>query len=104
MPPNYRQHEASPLARSERRAGWAVAAAIVLIGAGLGIWQLAGGGDSGPKGPCVTISFASSTGGVFNRHCGTDARRWCAAEAKATGELAAQARAACRRDGFLADP
>jgi len=46
MPPNYRQHEGVPLARSERRAGWAVGAAVVVIGAGLGIWQIAGGGGA----------------------------------------------------------
>jgi hypothetical protein len=102
MPPNYRQHEGVALARPERRAGWAVAVGVVVIGAGLGIWQVAGGGGAGPKGRCVSINVASSTGGAFLRHCGTDARAWCTAEARAIGEVAGEARAACRRAGFLA--
>ncbi len=101
MPPNYRQHEGLPLARSERRAGWAVAGVVVLIGAGLGIWQFAGGGAS-PKGSCVSINVASSTGGAFVQHCGADARTWCAAEARSAGIVAREAQSACRRDGFLA--
>ncbi len=104
MPPNYRQHDGLPLARSERRAGWAVAGAVVVIGAGLGIWQVAGGGGAAPKGPCVTINIASSTGGAIVSHCGTAARTWCAAEAKVTGEVAGLARAACRKKGLLAEP
>jgi hypothetical protein len=104
MPPNYRQHEGVPLARSERRAGWAVGAAVVVIGAGLGIWQIAGGGGATPKGPCVSVSIASSTGGASVSHCGTGARTWCAAEAKVTGELAGLAQAACRKKGLLAEP
>ncbi len=101
MPPNYRQHEGLPLARSERRAGWAVAAVVVLIGAGFGTWEVAGGGTK-PKGPCVSINVASSTGGAFVQHCGAGARTWCAAEAKAAGVVAREAQAAGRRDGFLA--
>jgi hypothetical protein len=104
MPPNYRQYEGSPLARSERRAGWAVAVAVVVIGAGLGLWQVAGGGGGGPKGRCVSINVASSTGGAFLQHCGPGARAWCATQARLTGEVAVQARAACRRDGFLPGP
>ena len=91
------------MARSERRAGWAVAVAVVVIGAGLGLWQVISGGGAAPKGPCVSINIASSTGGAFVSHCGADARTWCAAEAKATGEVAGQARAACRRKGLLAE-
>jgi hypothetical protein len=102
MPPNYRQHDGVPLARSEKRAGWAVAVVVVLVGAGLGIWQLAGGGGTAPKGPCVSINIASSTGGALVRHCGVDAHRWCSAEAKASGAVATQAQAACRQEGLLA--
>jgi hypothetical protein len=102
MPPNYRQHEGVPLARSERRAGWVVASVMVLIGAGLGIWEVAGsGGSASPKG-CVSIVLASSTGGATLRRCGADARAWCAAEAKAAGAVAGQAQTACRRAGLLA--
>ncbi len=105
MPPNYRQHEGLPLAPSERRAGWAVAVAVVVIGAGLGVWQVAGGGGgTAPKGPCVSINIASSTGGAFVSHCGASARTWCAAEAKATGQLAGEAQSACRKNGLLAEP
>ena len=75
-----------------------------MIGAGLGIWQVAGGGGAAPKGPCVSINIASSTGGALVAHCGADAHTWCAAEAKATGELAGLAQTACRKKGLLAEP
>ncbi len=75
-----------------------------MIGAGLGIWQVAGGGGAAPKGPCVSINIASYTGGALVAHCGADARTWCATEAKATGQLAGLAQAACRNKGLLAEP
>ncbi len=77
---------------------------MVAIGAGLGIWQVAGGNRPGPKGPCVDINIASSTGGALVSHCGTEARTWCAAETKATGVVAGLAQAACRKKGLLAEP
>ena len=75
-----------------------------MIGAGLGIWQVAGGGGAAPTGPRVSRNSASSTGGALVAHCGADARTWCAAEAKATGELAGLAQTACRKKGLLAEP
>lgn len=81
-----------------------MAAGVVVIGAGLGIWQVASGGGAALKGPCVSINIASSTGGAMLAHCGTDARSWCAAEARETGEVAGLAQAACRKKGLLAEP
>jgi hypothetical protein len=78
-----------------------LAAAVVVIGAGLGTWTVVGGGGTQPKGKCVTVTVASSTGGGSLQKCGAAARSWCTEEATATGNLASEIRAACRRRGFL---
>lgn len=104
MPPNYREQQSDqgrPLSGHERKGALALASALVLTGAGLGVWAGVGGGQATPKGPCVTVVLASSTGGADVTHCGTQARSWCAAEARTTGPLAALARKACRAKGLL---
>ena len=103
MPPNYRQDE--PLRAHERKGVLALVAVVALTGAAIGSWELATGGcGSKEGGKCVTVTVASATGGGQVRHCGHDARTWCASETASTGELASLARAACRRAGLLAGP
>jgi hypothetical protein len=77
-----------------------LAAAIAVPGVGVGVWAVTA---TGSKGSCVTVVLAGPIGGEDLQHCGADARKWCAAEAPlAAGDnVAAQARAACRRSGFL---
>lgn len=100
MPPNYReQRGTSPLAPHERRGAWILGATVLVAALGVGIWGVAEGG--GPKGPCVTVVIAGSTGGENLQHCGGEAREWCAAEATSRGDVALQIQAACRRAGFL---
>lgn len=102
MPPNYREQQGLPLQSHERKGALVLAAAVLLIAAGVGVWEAADGGAARPTGKCVAVSVGSSTGGGTLRQCGTSARTWCASEAKATGSLASQIQAACRREGFLA--
>jgi hypothetical protein len=78
-----------------------LAAVVVLIGAGVGTWTAVAGGGAQPKGKCVALTVGSSTGGGHLQECGAAARSWCAEEATATGTLASDIRAACRRQGFL---
>ena len=103
MPPNYEALRASPqaLAPHQRRWGWVLAAAILVPGVGAGVWAAT---ETGSKGSCITVVLAGPIGGEDLQHCGADARKWCAAEAAAPSgdNIAAQARAACRRSGFLA--
>lgn len=73
---------------------------IAFVAAGLGAWQLATGGG-GPKGKCVSITLAGSTGGESIVKCGNQARSWCATEAEAASPVAPEIRQACRREGFL---
>jgi len=100
MPPNY--HQDRPIGRADRKPLLASAAAVAMVCAGLGAWATLGG-SSGPqqKGRCVTVSFASATGGVYAHQCGLAARDWCAEEAKGTGSAAQQVQAACRLEDFL---
>jgi hypothetical protein len=102
VPPNYRQQQGEPLQSHERKGALMLAGVVVAAAAGLGIWGLSAGGGAKPDGKCVSFSIASSTGGAVLRHCGADARTWCAAEATAKGTLADEIRGACRRAGFVA--
>lgn len=78
-----------------------LAGVLLAAGAGIGGWELAAGkGAPAGQGQCVSVLVASSTGGGELRHCGQDAKQWCASEAKASGPLASQARTACRQAGF----
>jgi len=104
VPPNYREQRSDePLARHERTGAVVLAASVVIVGAGFGIWAAAGGGASGakPEGPCVSFSVASSTGGAQITHCGKGVRAWCATEAAADNGFGYAAEAACRRAGLL---
>jgi len=104
VPPNYRQQQGKPLATSERRGLVALIGAVVVAGAALGIWTLAGDGSARPPGQagghCVSIVVASSTGGATARHCGLGARSWCAGMATASGAYASAAQAACLKAGM----
>jgi len=82
-----------------------LAAALVAVAVGVGGWQLAtGSGTSRSGGRCVDVTIASSTGGATIRACGQQARSLCAGQAKASGSLAEEIRAACRRAGYPAGP
>ena len=79
-----------------------LAGVVVAAGVGLGTWGLAAGdGPPAAQGKCVSVLVASSTGGAELRHCGEDARHWCSIQASSSGTVAADASAACRREGFL---
>jgi hypothetical protein len=102
VPPNYEALRATPtaLAPHQRRWAWVLAAAIVVPGVGVGVWAATA---TGSNGSCVTVVLAGPIGGEDLQHCGADARKWCAEEAAmpSADNIAAKARAACRRSGFL---
>jgi hypothetical protein len=100
VPPNYRQQQGAPLLAHERTGMAVLLGVLSAAGVGVGAWAVASAG--GPGGArCVSVLVASSTGGGELRHCGQEARVWCAREAVATGSVAAAARAACRRADLL---
>jgi hypothetical protein len=102
MPPDYEalRANAPALAPHQRRWAWALAAAILVPGVGVGVWAAT---ELGSKGWCVTVVIAGPIGGADLQHCGAGARKWCTAEAAAASgdNIAAQVRAACRRSGVL---
>jgi hypothetical protein len=55
-----------------------------------------------PGSRCVSVTFASFTGGVTAQQCGAKAAAWCrSADAAAAGDkLAAAVRTQCRRAGY----
>ena len=101
MPPNYRQQQGQPLKAHERKGAVLAAATLVAVAVGVGAWQLTTGSASAKGGGrCVDLTIASSTGGARIHACSQQARSLCAAQAKASGSLAEEIRAACRRAGF----
>jgi hypothetical protein len=101
VPPNYRQQQGEPLKSHERKGAVLLVSLVALTAAGISTWQLTSS-TGGAKGRCVTVTVAGSTGGEEVHQCGRQARSWCASEDKAVGPVAAEARAACKRAGFLA--
>jgi hypothetical protein len=85
----------------ERRGLAVLAGLLVVVGIGVGSWELVSGGANPSAGKCVSMVVASSTGGGELRYCGARARSWCAGEAHLSGPTALAARAACRRAGLL---
>jgi hypothetical protein len=102
VPPNYREQQGHPLQSHEKKGALVLAAAVVVIGAGVGIWAVALGGNGHAKGRCVTVNVAGATGGGQLQQCGQAARSWCTTEASATGYVPSLVQAACRKEGFLA--
>ncbi len=102
MPPNYEALRATApaFAPHQRRWGWALAAAILVPGLGVGVWAAT---ESSSSSSCVTVVIAGPIGGEDLQHCGAGTRKWCAAEAAAASgdNVASKVLAACRRSGVL---
>jgi hypothetical protein len=75
----------------------AIACAIAL-GVGAGVYAYASSPPEPSNKGCVVVTVASSLGGTTLRNCGLAARRFCRAQGKRNGAIAAE----CRRQGFLA--
>lgn len=100
--PPYRPGREAEAEMSRRQRLVALSIVLVLAAGGLaaGGWALFAQGTSGnPTNGCVRVVLPSSIGGRTEEHCGSAARAWCAAEAHASGPLAARARLACREAG-----
>ena len=103
MVPPYRppRPAAAPGASRRRVTAVAVGAAAVALGLLAAVGAVGWGRAVGatPAG-CVDQPVASTMGGLTVRHCGEDARAWCASAPVGGPLLSRQARDACRAAGL----
>jgi hypothetical protein len=86
--------------RREKTVVAVLAACLLLVVAGLGVFALTSGAPA--RKDCVEVTFASTLGAAHLQGCGAHARAICASDVSTA--LAAELRGACRRAGFPFDP
>ena len=85
-----------------RAAGLAVG--LLAIG-GVAVWAATDPGGYGPSADgCVTVTFASSTGGTVQHECGAVARTWCDSAYTRGDSLALLIRKECGPAGLAPAP
>jgi hypothetical protein len=88
------------LTRREARLVAAVAAVLVVVALGLGLYALLHDSSSKLGTGCIEVTGAHSTGGATIRACGPDAARWCRLVVARGDPLSRQVQARCRETGF----
>jgi hypothetical protein len=83
--------------RRERTVVAVMLACVALAVAGLGAYALTSGAPA--RADCITLTFASTTGGAEVHACGAKARSICATRG-AFHSVAGELKLACRRAGF----
>jgi hypothetical protein len=84
-----------------KRIVYLVVAVLVAAGIGIGVWSGASHDKYGPSGNgCVTLTFASSTGGASEHYCGAAAKSFCASAFAGTDRLSLLARPQCDLAGW----
>ncbi|HZT64749.1 MAG TPA: hypothetical protein VFA11_03065 [Acidimicrobiales bacterium] len=103
MVPPYRPPEPVPSTRLRRTTAAAlIGAAVTAVTVGTVAWSLQPSPPPLPAG-CVTVTMASTTGGINVRRCGSDAVAWCAQE-KRSDPLYWRVAEECRRLPVAAAP
>ncbi len=83
--------------RRERTVVAVMLACVALAVAGLGAYALTSGAPA--RADCISLTFASTTGGAQLHDCGAKARTVCASS-EGLPALARELKLACRRAGF----
>jgi hypothetical protein len=87
---------AGRLTPRRRRVLAIIAAAVLVVLAGLGVWgALAPDTYSGSGHGCVNVTLASSTGGATLHYCGSAARGFCRAAFRSQDRISLRARPQC---------
>ncbi|MBO0819395.1 MAG: hypothetical protein J2P26_00940, partial [Nocardiopsaceae bacterium] len=80
-------------------------AAIVAVGAALGIWSAVGPDSYGPSANgCVNVTIAGSTGGATLHYCGSAARSFCRSAYTRADRISLLARPQCAAAGLGRPP
>ena len=89
------------LTPQRRRIVFIVVALLVAAGIGIGVWSGTSHDQYGPSGNgCVTLTFASSTGGSTIHDCGATAKSFCRAAFANSDRLSLLARPQCDLAGW----
>ena len=89
------------LTPQRRRIVFIVVALLVAAGIGIGVWSGTSHDQYGPSGNgCVTLTFASSTGGSTIHDCGATAKSFCQAAFAHSDRLSLLARPQCDLAGW----
>ena len=89
------------LTRQRRRIVYVVVAVLVAAGIAVGVWSGISHDQYGPSGNgCVTVTFASSTGGSTAHYCGATAKSFCKSAFANSDRLSLLARPQCDLAGL----
>ena len=84
-----------------KRIVYLVVAVLVAAGVAIGVWSGVSHDKYGPSGNgCVTLTFASSTGGATSHYCGTAAKSFCKAAFANSDRISLLARPQCDLAGW----
>jgi hypothetical protein len=84
-----------------RRLVYIVVAVLVAAGIAIGVWSATSHDQYGPSGNgCVTVTFASSTGGSTSHYCGAAAKSFCQAAFANSDKISLLARPQCDLAGW----
>jgi hypothetical protein len=91
----------APLSPKAKRVLLSVAVVTVLVLGGLGLWSAFGPDQYGASANgCVTVNFASSTGGSSIHYCGAAAKSFCKSAYSSTDRISLLARPQCKLAGL----
>jgi hypothetical protein len=84
-----------------KRIVYLVVAVLVAAGIAVGVWSGASHDKYGPSGNgCVTLTFASSTGGSTSHYCGAAAKSFCQSAFAHSDRISLLARPQCDLAGW----
>lgn len=99
------QPKAEALTRRDKRRLMIVAAVILAVFAGVGIWAAVSPGSYGQsRNGCVTVNAPSSTGGGLQHECGAAAVAMCRNAFAHSDQLSLLTRPQCRLAGINPAP
>jgi hypothetical protein len=89
------------LTPKRKRLVYSAVAVLVAAGIAIGVWSGTSHDQYGPSGNgCVTVTFASSTGGSTIHDCGASAKSFCKAAFADSDRLSLLARPQCDLAGW----
>jgi hypothetical protein len=92
---------ASSLTPKRKRFVYGAAAALVAAGVAIGVWSGVSHDQYGSSGNgCVTLTFASSTGGSTSHYCGAAAKSFCQQAFTQSDRISLLARPQCDLAGW----
>jgi len=95
------QPAAEQATASDKRRIALVAAVLVVVLAGVGIWAAVRPGSYGSsRDGCVTVTLPSTTGGALIHQCGSGARALCKRAFASTDKISMLTRPQCRLAGL----